>query len=545
MEFDYQQIKDAEARHREELLGSLPIPRERLMPRPQLSESPPTRGPPPIKPRRSIKVHPRREGVGPPHPPRKQLDNSRDECAQKDAPAPPCCPVSLAPLSPSLRAHTLLWFQQTQLSRLQRSDGTLPDWLHGFATRREAEELLKDQELGSFLLRLSESKVGFVLSYRGTDRCRHFIIDEVGGGQYVIAGEESCHSSLQDLVSYYSRHPVGPFSETLTAPCRKSLCVLPQAGGGCREALDELPIREKPSAPEGQAAGGGQLPPQETPPETEQYAVVKKPLRKMMERDSDRKGHQCFFVNLQVPDFIPPPPKDPLVPPAGEAQEKHEDAPYARVNKPRASPQAPAPSSPPAAQAPAQPVAPSAPVSLGGSEGGEQKYWELVPMHTYEETGHLTEPRDETRRVYSEPDDPIAFYAMGRSGRGGTQAQGAADPLRHLYSEVNLRGSDRPGADHPGSTLPPPSAPLISPQPAHSPPELPLRPPPRLDCMAQRRSGTPEVTFNPRSGVPLPLRGDRAPPLDSSASIYEQIRDRDAPPSNSSRPAATDTRRGS
>ncbi|NWT33085.1 SH22A protein, partial [Cardinalis cardinalis] len=65
----------------------------------------------------------------------------------------------------ALRARTRLWFEQTQARRLG-PEGELPSWFHGFTSRREAEELLQDQPLGRFLVRFSESTVGFVLSYR-------------------------------------------------------------------------------------------------------------------------------------------------------------------------------------------------------------------------------------------------------------------------------------------------------------------------------------------------------------------------------------------
>ena len=121
---------------------------------------------------------------------------------------------------------------------------------------REAEYILKDKPQGCFLLRLSESKIGFVLSYRwtntqthtldsnqlpvcfifsshtqtcfscrGQDRCRHFIIEEEEGGtngrggSYLITGEDSRHGSLSELVSYYTKNPVGPYDEMLTTPC--------------------------------------------------------------------------------------------------------------------------------------------------------------------------------------------------------------------------------------------------------------------------------------------------------------------------------------
>ncbi|NWH40934.1 SH22A protein, partial [Chloropsis hardwickii] len=65
----------------------------------------------------------------------------------------------------ALRARTRLWFEQTQAQRLGPK-GELPMWFHGFISRREAEELLQDQPLGRFLVRFSESTIGFVLSYR-------------------------------------------------------------------------------------------------------------------------------------------------------------------------------------------------------------------------------------------------------------------------------------------------------------------------------------------------------------------------------------------
>ncbi|NWX63291.1 SH22A protein, partial [Promerops cafer] len=65
----------------------------------------------------------------------------------------------------ALRARTRLWFEQTQAQRLG-PEGELPVWFHGFISRREAEELLQDQPLGCFLVRFSESTIGFVLSYR-------------------------------------------------------------------------------------------------------------------------------------------------------------------------------------------------------------------------------------------------------------------------------------------------------------------------------------------------------------------------------------------
>ncbi|KAJ8273511.1 hypothetical protein GJAV_G00102450 [Gymnothorax javanicus] len=240
MEFDYQVIKDSEMHPRDERITSHPVPQSQQVPARQI---------PPIKPRRSIKSRPaEKEEAGP----SKQMTNGREHepVVQKLSPAMLRSggPGPLEALSPSLRAHTLLWFERSQLPRLRRPGEPLPSWLHGFATRREAEELLKDEPDGCFLVRLSESKIGFVLSYRGRDRCRHFILEEEEGGstpggrQYLIAGEQSRHGSLQELINYYTQHAVGPFDEVLTIPCVKGK-------RGCED-----------SAGQGDGARGGWIP---------------------------------------------------------------------------------------------------------------------------------------------------------------------------------------------------------------------------------------------------------------------------------------------
>ncbi|XP_035757639.1 SH2 domain-containing protein 2A, partial [Egretta garzetta] len=112
----------------------------------------------------------------------------------------------------ALRARTRLWFEQTQARRLG-AEGKLPAWFHGFISRRETEQLLQDQPQGCFLVRFSESTVGFVLSYRGGDRCRHFVLDELPDGRYVILGERSAHAELADLLRHYTAAPVTPYHD--------------------------------------------------------------------------------------------------------------------------------------------------------------------------------------------------------------------------------------------------------------------------------------------------------------------------------------------
>ncbi|NXL68136.1 SH22A protein, partial [Chordeiles acutipennis] len=129
----------------------------------------------------------------------------------------PSTPELWGPQLVALRAQTRLWFEQTQAQRLG-AEGKLPPWFHGFISRRETEKLLQDQPPGCFLVRFSESTVGFVLSYRGRDRCRHFVLDQLWDGRYVILGEPSAHAELADLLRHYAGAPVTPYHEFLTTP---------------------------------------------------------------------------------------------------------------------------------------------------------------------------------------------------------------------------------------------------------------------------------------------------------------------------------------
>ncbi|CAN9499329.1 unnamed protein product [Ophioblennius macclurei] len=110
------------------------------------------------------------------------------------------------------------WFLETQLP-LMVTSGLLPTWFLGFITRKEAEENLREKELGCFLIRLSDKAIGYILSYKGKDRCRHFVINQSESGQFVICGDTKSHSRLPDLVEYYKKSPIQPFGEYLTTSC--------------------------------------------------------------------------------------------------------------------------------------------------------------------------------------------------------------------------------------------------------------------------------------------------------------------------------------
>ncbi|XP_073402576.1 uncharacterized protein [Dendrobates tinctorius] len=109
------------------------------------------------------------------------------------------------------------WFIETQSDWFLKNG--IPEWFHGVITRKEAEDLLKDKTMGCFLIRVSESRIGYSLSYRTLDRYRHFMIDVFKDQQCILSGDARVHNTLEDLVTFHIQHPLYPYNEVLTQPC--------------------------------------------------------------------------------------------------------------------------------------------------------------------------------------------------------------------------------------------------------------------------------------------------------------------------------------
>ncbi|NWZ29038.1 SH22A protein, partial [Asarcornis scutulata] len=54
---------------------------------------------------------------------------------------------------------------------------------------------------------------------RGRERCRHFVLDQLPDGRYVILGERSAHAELGALLRHHATAPIAPYRELLTVPC--------------------------------------------------------------------------------------------------------------------------------------------------------------------------------------------------------------------------------------------------------------------------------------------------------------------------------------
>ncbi|KAL1772965.1 hematopoietic SH2 domain-containing protein [Sigmodon hispidus] len=109
------------------------------------------------------------------------------------------------------------WFVHTQANPLAQRG--IPEWFHGTISRKAAENLLESQPLGTFLIRVSHSHVGYTLSYKAQTCCRHFMVKLSDNGTFSLAGDHVTHASLDAMVSFHQQKPIRPYGELLTLAC--------------------------------------------------------------------------------------------------------------------------------------------------------------------------------------------------------------------------------------------------------------------------------------------------------------------------------------
>uniref|UniRef100_A0A8D2LN74 GRB2 related adaptor protein 2 n=1 Tax=Varanus komodoensis TaxID=61221 RepID=A0A8D2LN74_VARKO len=77
-----------------------------------------------------------------------------------------------------------------------------PSWFQEGVTRHEAEKMLRDKEIGSFIVRASQNSSGdFSISVRHEDDVQHFKVMKDTKGNYFLWSEK--FQSLNKLVEYY------------------------------------------------------------------------------------------------------------------------------------------------------------------------------------------------------------------------------------------------------------------------------------------------------------------------------------------------------
>lgn len=134
------------------------------------------------------------------------------------------------PNKPPSKESIVEWFRKEELPQGAGVDPVYKlevPWFHGMIGRVEAETLLLPASEGSFLVRLSERIWGYAISYRASDRCKHFLID-ASGTQYQFFGSgHMAHNTLYDLVTYHKNRPITTCGqECLLYPCPRSAAVI-------------------------------------------------------------------------------------------------------------------------------------------------------------------------------------------------------------------------------------------------------------------------------------------------------------------------------
>ncbi|XP_077374542.1 uncharacterized protein sh2d7 [Festucalex cinctus] len=129
-----------------------------------------------------------------------------------------CVDLHLDSSEGGLKELVLRWFIGTQAQTILQN-GNFPNWFQGFTGRKHTEDFLRDKALGSFLIRLSDKTIGYILSYKGLDRSRHFVITQNPEGLFFISGDCHTFSCITELIDHYKVSPIQPFGEYLTTSC--------------------------------------------------------------------------------------------------------------------------------------------------------------------------------------------------------------------------------------------------------------------------------------------------------------------------------------
>lgn len=130
------------------------------------------------------------------------------------------------PTTPPNRQAVLDWYRQKEVFRKAGIDqyNNIEPWFHGkdlfrpvffyncldffvpgLITRQEAEEVLSNQDNGTFLVRLSEKIWGYTITYRAPDKCKHYLIDASNGHYQFKGSNQVNHNTLGKVDEFISR----------------------------------------------------------------------------------------------------------------------------------------------------------------------------------------------------------------------------------------------------------------------------------------------------------------------------------------------------
>ena len=123
------------------------------------------------------------------------------------------------------REASILWWKEKEAPKGAGQDerGEMLPWFHGLISRGEAERLLEPRYVGCFLVRVSENRFGYTLSYRVSDRCRHYMVEQDTRGRYALVGADKVAPSLNALVDHFRRNRINEYGDMLREPCGQEI----------------------------------------------------------------------------------------------------------------------------------------------------------------------------------------------------------------------------------------------------------------------------------------------------------------------------------
>ena len=112
------------------------------------------------------------------------------------------------------------------------------DWYHGELDRVQAEQVLAVFGCDCFLVRVGQGALILSLLHHGQPH--HFNI-KYGHGRYELDSGSTQHSftGLEELVDYYSSHPIGQLNIPLGTACKKAEVT---TGKACTVQNDQMRV---------------------------------------------------------------------------------------------------------------------------------------------------------------------------------------------------------------------------------------------------------------------------------------------------------------
>lgn len=96
------------------------------------------------------------------------------------------------------------------------------DWFHGILARSEADKRLLAEQDGTYLVRLSESRLGYTVSVIWHGRTKHFAVTVDSDLKHRIRGNASGYRFLNDMVRIHQTKSITDRGDRLLFPCPRT-----------------------------------------------------------------------------------------------------------------------------------------------------------------------------------------------------------------------------------------------------------------------------------------------------------------------------------